>query len=162
MPRLLRSVSLLMFGALAAACSSGAGDHATGAADSGLTSGGACASDKTAVPFTVGMHESADTGVTVAIEATPAVPTLGDESTWKLTVTDKAGAPVPSGTPVSMICKMTHAMGFSHGCPATIQVKETTPGTYEAKPVIFNMQGHWQVTFQVNGTDEIPFQLCVE
>jgi hypothetical protein len=161
MPRLLLSISLLTVAVLVGGCGGSSGANGAAGSDSGLTSAG-CASDKTAQPFTVGMHQAAVSGVTVAIEANPPVPTLNEQNTWKLTVTDKSGAPVPSGTLVSMICKMTHASGAGHGCTSTIQVKEMAEGVYEAKPIVFNMQGHWVVTFQVGGTDEVPFQLCVE
>src|SRR5689334_16964043 len=67
-----------------------------GSPDGGTSTG--CAADKTAQPFTVGMHQRSASGVTVAIESTPPVPTVNEDVTWKLTVTDESGAPVPSGT----------------------------------------------------------------
>ena len=130
----------------------------SGGADSGRTTT-ACASDATAVPFSPGMHESSG-GTTVAIDSAPPVPTIGDQSTWTLKITDSSGAPAPAGTKVSVACIMTHP-GFSHGCPAMIAVKELGAGVYEAAPVIFNMAGHWQVGISV-GSTVVPFELCIE
>jgi hypothetical protein len=147
-----------------------------GGNDNGSTGGGSAAAGqggqtgncemdfakKTAEPFTAGMKATATDGsVTVALESSPPVPTLGDHSTWTLTVTDASGAPVAAGTKVSMQCLMTHTTIPSHGCPATIKVKEMGNGVYEASPVIFNMPGHWEVSATVDAT-VATFELCVE
>src|SRR5215831_1957874 len=80
-----------------------------------------CSQDKTAMPFSDGMHQT--TGdVTVAISPNPPLPTLGDHSTWTLTVTDSSNMPL-TGKDVSVVCKMTHST-YAHGCPANISVKE--------------------------------------
>ena len=117
-----------------------------------------CASDDAYTPFSFGMSSS-NQGLTVAIESEPPEPSPGDMSTWKLTVTDESGAPVPAGTKVSVKCLMTHSTS-SHGCPK-IHVEELGNGVYEASPVVFNMQGHWHVDFGI-GTSYVPIELCVE
>lgn len=133
---------------------------------SGGGSGGAavqadvCASDDDYTAFSRGMVAT-NQGLTVSIESEPPEPSPGDHSVWRLTVTDESGAPVPAGTKVSVKCMMTHLTQKSHGCAATIQVKELENGVYEASPVIFNMQGHWHVDFGV-GTSFVPIELCVE
>ena len=144
-------------------CSQGIGSKEEGG---GETGGGpnadvqtnVCASDDAYTPFSLGMTSSYK-GLTVAIESDPPVPSPGDHSKWKLTITD-ANGPVAAGTTVSVKCNMTHS-GSSHGCATAIRVKERGDGVYEASPVIFNMQGHWTVDFSI-GTDFVPIELCVE
>jgi len=119
-----------------------------------------CASDDDYTPFSLGM-DATNQGLTVSIESEPPEPSPGDHSVWRLTVTDASGVPVPAGTKVSVKCMMTHSAVKSHGCPATIHVKELENGVYEASPVIFNMQGHWHVDFDI-GTSFVPIELCVE
>ena len=117
---------------------------------------------KSATPFSVGMNASSMDGtMNVAIDSTPAVPIVSDHSTWNLTVTDMSGAPVPAGTKVGVKCLMSHTNIPSHGCPANITVREMGDGVYQAKPVIFNMPGHWTVTVTVDSTP-VPFELCIE
>jgi hypothetical protein len=145
-------------------CSSDSGDkdpgHVSQAGGSdGATQEETCAADPMYTPFSLGMTSS-NAGLTVAIESDPPVPSPGDHSTWKLTITDSTGAPIAAGTKVSVKCTMSHS-GFAHGCPANIGVKEIGDGVYEAKPVIFNMQGHWHVDFGI-GTSYVPIELCVE
>ncbi len=152
------------------ACGSGKGG--TGTVSTALEGGAGqdvCASEfasspPTAMQFSAGVSStSPDGSAKVAIDSTPAVPSLGDHSTWKLTVTDATGSPVPAGTKVKVVCVMTHS-GFSHGCPATISVKEMGGGVYEASPVIFNMQGHWHIDIGVDlaTTEDVPFEFCIE
>jgi hypothetical protein len=170
----LRLASVVVFASAAVfgGCSSDGGDqdpghvHQPAGSDSGTATGGAggaaqadtCAADDNYTPFHVNMTGSKD-GLTVTINSDPPVPTLGDHSTWNLKIMDPNG-PIAPGTKVSVTCSMTHS-GFSHGCPATIKVKELGNGVYEASPVIFNMQGHWHIDFGI-GSAYVPIELCVE
>jgi hypothetical protein len=144
-------------------CSSDAGNPNPGhvsqaGSGDGATQEDTCAADDDYTPFKKDMSSS-NPGLTVSIVSDPSIPTLGDHSTWTLTITD-ANGPVAAGTKVSVKCTMTHS-GFSHGCPANIGVKELGNGVYEASPVIFNMQGHWHIDFGV-GSSYVPIELCVE
>lgn len=121
-----------------------------------------CSRDTMAMPW-AGLHSSSG-NYTVAIQSDPAIPMLGDkDTTWTLTVTDSNGNPPPSGTTVGVKCTMLHVGTPSHGCAADIKVTSTGTGTgvYTARPVIFNMQGHWHVDVKVD-RDDVPFELCLE
>jgi len=142
-----------------AGCGDGGQELKVGSGSDGDVQKDFCASDDAYTPFSLGMTSSYK-GLTVAIESDPPVPSPGDHSKWRLTITD-ANGPVATGTTVSVECAMTHSGIPSHGCPATIGVKELGNGLYEASPVIFNMQGHWRVDFRV-GTSYVPIELCVE
>ena len=164
MSRKLASVTVFACAVVLGGCSSDGGDsdpahvsQPAGSGSGGATQADTCAADDNYTPFSLGMKASKD-GLTVAIESDPPVPTLGDHSTWKLTITDADG-PVADAK-VSVKCTMTHS-GFSHGCPAAIGVKELGNGVYEASPVIFNMQGHWHVDFGID-SGFVPIELCVE
>jgi hypothetical protein len=154
----IRALALSMF---VVGCSQGIEKGENGGGSGGEFDGGVqkhvCASDDAYTPFSSGMTSSYK-GLTVAIESEPAVPSPGDHSTWKLTITDEKG-PIAAGTKISVTCSMTHS-SFSHPCP-TVGVKDLGNGVYEASPVIFNMQGHWHVNFGV-GAGYVPIELCVE
>jgi len=107
------------------------------------------------------MHQDGKNGARVAIYPDPPVPTLGDHSRWKLTITD-GDQPVADGMAVSIRCLMTHSNIPSHGCPVDPGVTGMGSGVYEAYPVIFNMTGHWEVDVKVGTVDTVTFQLCIE
>src|SRR5262245_20253817 len=104
MPMLFRARNrVFLISILIAACGEGVAPPSSGGGAGGAAPGGGaggavqretCASDENYTPFTLGMSSS-NQGFTVAIESTPPVPSPGDESTWKLTITDASGAPVP-------------------------------------------------------------------
>ena len=136
---------------------------ATGGDPAGSDEPRGCATDTEAQPFSQGMSQIGKNGFKVAIESDPPVPTLGDRSRWRLTLTDAtSGEPVADGTTVAVDCVMTHSDIPSHGCPTRPRVQDTGPGLYEAYPVIFNMTGHWQVNVQIGALDSVRFELCVE
>jgi len=118
-----------------------------------------CKTDQTAQPFSFDMSQTSAKGTKVMIESDPPVPTKDDLSTWTLKISDASGAPVVGKT-VLVTCAMSHAGGFSHGCPP-VSVREVGGGTYVAEPVDFNMIGHWSVDVQVGG-EVVTFQLCIE
>ena len=149
--------ALLVF-TFVAGCGEKGAPEASGAGSGRASQRETCASEDNYTPFSKGMSSS-NQGLTVAIDSDPPVPTLGDESTWKLTITDSNGAPIAAGTKVTVKGLMTHS-GFSHPS-APIGVKELGNGVYEASPVIFNMQGHWHFDFGI-GTSDVPIELCVE
>lgn len=162
-------VSVFVAAVLAASCGGDGGN--VGQQQNPATGGqtGNCEPEfasKSAMPFSVGMKATSKEDpmlptMSVAIDSTPPVPVVSDHATWNLTVTDATGAPVAAGTKVGVKCLMSHSNIPSHGCPATIGVKEMGNGVYKAYPVIFNMAGHWTVTVTVDSTP-VPFELCIE
>src|SRR5438477_515813 len=100
----------------AGACSSGDGSSGTGTGMQALDGGGGgdvCSSDNMAMDFHANVSaKSKDGSAMAAINSDPAVPMLGDHSTWTLKVTDGSGNPVAAGTKVQVKCVMTHT-GFT-------------------------------------------------
>jgi hypothetical protein len=113
-------------------------------------------------PFTDPMTATGKAGVTVSLESNPPMPALGDRhTTFKMTITDASGNPVPDGTTVAAKCTMTHS-SYSHGCAVTPVVKELGGGVYQASPVIFNMQGIWAFTVTVGSLDVVNYSFCLQ
>lgn len=95
------------------------------------------------------------------LEAQPAPAQKGD-NTWKVRVTDAAGAAVTGAT-----VKVTPFMPeHGHGTSIAATVTEDADGRYDITPVNLSMPGLWEVTFDVKsaqGTaDRMVVWLCIE
>lgn len=99
-------------------------------------------------------------GVTMRLATVPQMPMVNDLQTWSMAITLPNGDPVPEGTSISVECKMIHA-GFSHGCPSTIQVTRSGD-VFTASPVIFSMQGDWQLIVRIGDLDTVTFGFCAQ
>jgi len=114
-----------------------------------------------AIPWSAAMPaQSTDGAVKIQAASNPPMPQPGDQSQWTLTITQN-GSPVPAGTAVKFQCLMTHP-GYTHGCPLPITVTEMGGGVYMAKPVVFNMPGHWVIQVTVGQAQtQVQFPICV-
>jgi hypothetical protein len=154
------AVAGVSFLGLAFATACGGGDPTSPTGDTADAQKDSCAYDTEAVPW-AGLSAT-DGTYKVAIQSDPPVPMLGDSDTsWTLNITDGAGNPIPDGTKVSVLCTMTH-VSSSHGCAVTPQTKQMAVGVYEAKPIIFNMAGHWQMDISVGPTADVKLGVCLE
>jgi hypothetical protein len=111
--------------------------------------------------LTFGAPAYSSNAMSVVIDSASRTTHIGDLNEWTLDVADAMGAPVTTGTKVTVDCTMLHAQ-FAHGCPAHIDVNEVAPGTYDASPIVFNMQGGWLVDIWIGGTTEVTVHVCAD
>jgi len=123
----------------------------------------ACATDKRAQVYTVGLSSSSEDGaITITfVDADPAPPAKGN-NTWTVTITDAAGKPV-NGAAIETTAYMP-----DHGHTSPIKPTATSldaNGTYEVTPVNVFMPGIWEVTLAVTPAggeaSSVKFTFCI-
>jgi hypothetical protein len=99
-------------------------------------------------------------GVTMSLASMPAMPMVDEHQTWTMSIRLPGGQPVPEGTPVTIECKMIHTT-YTHGCTGIIEVARSGD-VFTASPVIFNMQGDWQLVVTIGDLDTVTFGVCAQ
>jgi hypothetical protein len=119
-----------------------------------------CANETRAKPYSAGMTFEGTHGVVIALmDSVPAPPVKGD-NTWTLDIKDSSGAEITDAT---ITTKQTMV---DHGHPGAkiINVTSEGGGTYEARPVNFNMTGYWETMFTITTPtveDTVDVKMCI-
>lgn len=111
--------------------------------------------------YVAGIEKVTSGGLSISIEdASPAPPTMGD-NTWVVEIEDAAGALLDGATLLGKTWMPKH----QHGTPAPA-VTPLGNGRYELSPIIFSMDGAWEITVEVtpsgSTTESVVFKFCIE
>jgi hypothetical protein len=172
MNRTVGCVGVVLLAAVFIGCS-GSSTTDKGVGEAGQAQSNECASlDPKAQPFSYDMKAtSTDGSATVLVDSDPPQPAPNDYATWTLKITDASNAPL-TGKTVTIKGIMHHG-ALSHGLGKTVTVTEepSTPGTYKATPVDFNMGGPWDVQIQIGDSADagsansapvtVTYDLCI-
>jgi len=119
-----------------------------------------CATDTRAEPYSAGATFEGTNGVKISLmDSAPAPPALGN-NTWTLDVKDSAGAAIADAT----IAAEQFMVDHGHPGAKAIGITSLGGGSYEAKPVNFNMSGYWETTFTVTSAgveSKVVVKLCI-
>ncbi|MFO0634238.1 MAG: FixH family protein [Nannocystaceae bacterium] len=122
----------------------------------------ACADETRDDDYALGLAKAGARMTVTFVDAMPAPPARGD-NTWRVAITDVAGAPL-SGLQLAVDPYMPD---HQHGTSIATHVDEAdTPGHYVLAPVNLFMPGLWEVTIAASGLqggdDAVVFRFCVD